>query len=156
MKNDIGFYLGDEDRIKGGNLVYLPYTHSVLTRGNSHRILISDQQLLQWYSRRQDIRHSPLPYCIVKTAVLDLLSDRITPAGDDNSAPILITPLTDSTDTIILPTQPAVIQHLETTTAHTPPNPTVPAPRLILPYPVQRPAGTQQLAANVFRTTYPP
>ena len=100
VKNDIGFYLGDEDRIKGGNLVYLPYTHSILTRGNSHRILISDQQLLQWYSRGRDIRHSPLPYCIVKTAVLDLLSDRITPAGDDNSASILITPLTDSTDTV--------------------------------------------------------
>ena len=44
--NDIGFYLSDEDRIKGGNLVYLPYMHSVLTRGNSHRILISDLQLL--------------------------------------------------------------------------------------------------------------
>ena len=47
VKNDIGFYLGDEDRIKGGNLVYLPYTHSVLTRGNSHRILIPDLQFLQ-------------------------------------------------------------------------------------------------------------
>ncbi len=47
VKNDIGFYLDDEDRIKGCNLVYLPYTHSVLTRGNSHRILISDLQLLQ-------------------------------------------------------------------------------------------------------------
>jgi hypothetical protein len=63
VKNDIGFYLGDEDRIKGGNLVYLPYTHSVLTRSNSHRILISDLQLLQSYSRRRDIRSSPLPYC---------------------------------------------------------------------------------------------
>ena len=47
VKNDIGFYLGDEDRIKGGNLVYLPYTHSVLTRGYSHRILIPDLQFLQ-------------------------------------------------------------------------------------------------------------
>ena len=121
VKNDIGFYLGDEDRIKGGNLVYLPYTHSVFPRGNSHRILISDQQLLQWYSRRRDIRHSPLPYCVVQTAILDLLADRTTPAGDDKSAPILVTPLTDPNDNITLPQQPAVIQHLEMTTAPAPP-----------------------------------
>ena len=101
VKNDIGFYLGNEDRIKGGNLVYLPYTHSVLTRGNSHRILISDQQLLQWYSRRRDIRQSPLPYCVVQTAILDLLADRATP----RAMTTLVTPLTDPNDNITLPQQ---------------------------------------------------
>ena len=29
--------------------IYMPYTHNFLTRGNGHRILISDIQLLQWY-----------------------------------------------------------------------------------------------------------
>jgi hypothetical protein len=84
-------YLGDEDRIKGGNLVYLPYMHSVLTRGNSQRILIADLQLLQWYSRRRNIRNNLLPYCIVNAAILNLLADRETSAGDANSAPILVT-----------------------------------------------------------------
>ena len=101
VKNDIGFYLGNEDRIKGGNLVYLPYTHSVLTRGNSHRILISDQQLLQWYSRHRDIRQSPLPYCVVQTAILYLLADRATPRATTT----LVTPQTDPNDNITLPQQ---------------------------------------------------
>ena len=94
--------------------VYLPYIHSVLTRGNSHRILISDLQLLQWYSRRRNIRNSPLPYCIVNAAILNLLADRKILAGDDTSAPILVNPLLDSADNVIDPPQPAVIQHLET------------------------------------------
>jgi hypothetical protein len=112
---------------KTASKVTIWYTYHILTLYSPAETVIASST--QWYSRRRDIRHSPLPYCIVKTAVIDLLSDWITPAGDDNSAPILITPLTDSKDTIILPTQPAVIQHLETTTAHTPPNPTVTAPR---------------------------
>ena len=62
VKNDIGFYAGDEDSVKGGSVIYMPYTHNFLTRGNGHRILISDLQLLQWYSQRRDIRRSPLPY----------------------------------------------------------------------------------------------
>ena len=49
LKNDIGFHVGDEDSIKGGSVVYMSYTNSFLTRGNGHRILISDIQLLQWY-----------------------------------------------------------------------------------------------------------
>jgi hypothetical protein len=47
IKNDIGFYAGDEDSVKGGSVIYMPYTHNFLTRGNGHRILISDLQLLQ-------------------------------------------------------------------------------------------------------------
>ena len=47
VKNKIEFYVGDED---------MPYTHNFLTRGNGHRILISDIQLLQWYSQRRDNR----------------------------------------------------------------------------------------------------
>ena len=62
VKNDIGFYVGDEDSVKGGSVVYMPYTHNFLTRGNGHRILVSDIQLLQWYSQRRDIRPNPLPY----------------------------------------------------------------------------------------------
>jgi hypothetical protein len=42
VKNDIGFYVGDEDSVKGGSVIYMPYNHSFLTRGNGHRFLISD------------------------------------------------------------------------------------------------------------------
>jgi hypothetical protein len=32
VKNDIGFYMGDADSIKGGSLVYIQYTYSTLVR----------------------------------------------------------------------------------------------------------------------------
>ncbi len=79
--SDIGFYVGDEDSVKGGSVIYMPYNHNFLTRGNGHRVLISDIQLLQWYSKRRDIRHNPLPYSIVHNAVMDLLSNKETPAA---------------------------------------------------------------------------
>ncbi len=72
VKNDISFYVGDEDSVKGGSVIYMPYSHSFLTRGNGHRVLISDVQLLQWYSQRRDIRRNPLPYSIVHNAIMDL------------------------------------------------------------------------------------
>jgi hypothetical protein len=31
VKNDIGFYVGDEDSVKGGSVIYMPYSHSFLT-----------------------------------------------------------------------------------------------------------------------------
>ena len=85
VKNDIGFYVGDEDSVKGGSLIYMPYTHNVLTRGNGHRILISDIQLLQWYSHRRNIRRNPLPYSVVKDTIMDLRN----PGNEvrDNPAP---------------------------------------------------------------------
>ena len=88
--------MGDEDSVKGGSVVYMPYTHNFLTRGNGHRILVSDIQLLQWYSQRRDICRNPLPYSIVKDAVMDLLANRETPASQTDTTQLLITPaLTD-------------------------------------------------------------
>ncbi len=28
VKNDIGFYVGDEDSVKGGSVIYMPYNHT--------------------------------------------------------------------------------------------------------------------------------
>ena len=67
VKNDIGFFMGDEDGVNGGSIMYMPY----LVRGNGHRVLISDLQLLQWYSRRRDIRPNPLPYTFINDACGD-------------------------------------------------------------------------------------
>jgi hypothetical protein len=89
----------------------MPYSHSFLTRGNGHRVLISDIQLLQGYSQRRDIRRNPLPYSIVHNSIMDLLSNRETPAAKLDTPQLLITPAVDHDgDTLILIT-PAVVQH---------------------------------------------
>ena len=111
VKNDIGFYVGDEDSIKGGSIVYMPYTHSFLTRGNGHRILISANQLLQWYSRRRDIRCNPLPYSDVQNAVMDLLANHETPVLRADSSQLLITPALGPDNAESAPPTPVVIQH---------------------------------------------
>ena len=134
VKNDIGFYAGDEDSTKGGSVIYMPYTHNFLVRGNGHRVLISDLQLLQWYSRRRDIRRNPLPYSVVKDAVTDLLANRETPATIDDNTQILITPALDNSGIPVLPLTPAVIQHAATPEAPTP-TCTQPPRQALLPVP---------------------
>ena len=89
----------------------MPYTHSFLTRGNGHRILISDIQLLQWYSRRRDIRHNPLPYSEVQNAVMDLLANRETPVLRADGSQLLITRAFGPDNVEFAPPTPAVIQH---------------------------------------------
>ncbi len=111
VKNDIGFYVGDEDSVKGGSVIYMPYNHSFLTRGNGHRVLISDIQLLQWYSKRRDIHRNPLPYSIVHNAVMDLLSNRETPTFQKDTPQLMITPAIDKDGAVAAPPTPAVIQH---------------------------------------------
>jgi hypothetical protein len=108
--------MGDADSIKGGSLVYMPYTHSTLVRVNGHRILISDIQLLQWYSKRRDIRRNPLPYQHTKDSIMNLLADRETTAASDDSSQILVTPATDENDIVTTPLQPALVQHASTDT----------------------------------------
>ena len=116
--------MGDEDSVKGGSLIYMPYSHSFLTRGKGHRVLISDVQLLQWYSRRRDIRRNPLPYAIVHDAVMDLLANQETLVTRDDTSHILITPATTTNGTIAVPLAPAVIQHaIPLITNHLPSSP---------------------------------
>ena len=143
VKNDIGFYAGDEDSVKGGSVIYMPYTHSFLTRGNGHRILISDLQLLQWYSQRRDIRRNPLPYSVVHNAVMDLLSNRETPAEKADSSQILITPaLTDQGD-LTIPSAPAIVQHVLPSPPLAPPTRTNSRPRTAL-LPIPPPAAIRR------------
>ena len=150
VKNDIGFYSGDEDSTKGGSIVYMPYTHSFLVRGNGHRVLISDLQLLQWYSRRRDIRRNPLPYATVKDAIMDLLANRETPVQTDSNTQLLITPALDDTGALILPITPAVIQHATTIAA---PNPPSHPPRNAL-LPIPPPQALRRNPANRTKTSF--
>jgi hypothetical protein len=143
VKNDIGFYAGDEDSTKGGSTIYMPYTHSFLVRGNGHRVLISDLQLLQWYARRRDIRRNPLPYATVKDAVMDLLANRETPVQLDTNTQLLITPALDTNGSPLNPPTPAVIQHATTLPIIQPSTPRtallpIPPPQALRRNPTQR------------------
>eukprot|EP01036_Dinobryon_divergens_P061768 gene61768-biopygen26091 len=149
VKNDIGFYSGEEDSTKGGSIVYMPYTHSFLVRGNGHRVLISDLQLLQWYSRRRDIRRNPLPYATVKDAIMDLLANRETPVQLDSNTQLLITPALDDTGALILPITLAVIQHTTTIAA---PNPLTHPPRNAL-LPIPPPQALRRNPTNRTKTS---
>jgi hypothetical protein len=143
VKNDIGFYVGDEDSIKGGSVVYMPYTHNFLTRGNGHRILISDIQLLQWYSQSRDIRRNPLPYSIVTDAVMELLANRKTPASQNDMTQLLVTPALMNDGQLVNPPTPAVIQHVtQPPTALKQTNPLSKPRTALLPIPHQ-PASAQ-------------
>ena len=102
VKNDIGFYAGNEDSVKGGSVIYMPYTHN---------FLISDLQLLQWYSQRRDIRRNPLPYSVVNDAVMDLLSNHETPVERTDFSQLLITPALTNQGDATTPPAPAIVQH---------------------------------------------
>jgi hypothetical protein len=101
-------------------VIYMPYTHNFLTRGNGHRILISDLQLLQWYSQRRDIRRSPLPYSVVQGAVMDLLSNRETPAERNDASQLIITPALTEPQ-LSLPCQRSFNMQSRSRQSHNPP-----------------------------------
>ena len=101
--------MGDADSIKDGSLVYMPYTHSTLVRRNGHRILISDIQLLRWYTKRRDIRRNPLPYQHTKDSIINLFADRETTAARNDISQILVMPATDENNIVTTPLQPALV-----------------------------------------------
>jgi hypothetical protein len=145
--------VGDEDSVKGGSLIYMPYTHNVLIRGNGHRILISDIQLLQWYSQRRDIRRNPLPYSVVKDAVMDLLANRETPATKSETAQLLITPAVTNEGVTIEPLTPAVIQHAVPAIDPLAKNAPNHKPRTAL-LPIPPPASIRRDSRNRTKTTF--
>jgi hypothetical protein len=109
-KNELGLYLGDKTGMKGGCHVYQPYWHRILTRGDVHRVRISEVELMEWYGKRAYVRQSELAWGQVERAMLDLLkskpymhSNAPRPAEedtDDEGAPDLIAddPDSDSDD----------------------------------------------------------
>ena len=75
-KNELGFYLGDKKGMKGGCHVYQPYWHKILTRGDVHRIRLSEFELMEWYGKRAHVRQSGLSWSIVEEAMVDLLQHK--------------------------------------------------------------------------------
>lgn len=80
VRNDVGFFLGDEDGVKGSCRIYRPYEHKVTVRADVHRINISELQLLSWYGKRAMVREQTLPYKVVKDAVINMLEQE----GEEN------------------------------------------------------------------------
>ncbi len=56
-KYELGLYLGDKQGMKGGCHVYQPYWHCIISRGDVHRIKISEVKLMEWYG---NVRQSGL------------------------------------------------------------------------------------------------
>ena len=133
------------------SLIYMPYTHKVLTRGGGHRILISDVQLLQWYARRRDITRNPLPYSTVKDTVMDLMANRDTTVIISDKTQLIITPATEDNDTLTQPLNPAVIQHAASDTPKSARVPTGPRTALI---PIPPTAALHRTIRDRSQTTF--
>ena len=74
---EMGFYLGDKKGMKGECHVYQPYYHKILTRGDVHRVRISEIELMEWYGKREHVRQSGLlSWGMVEKAIIDLLKDK--------------------------------------------------------------------------------
>jgi hypothetical protein len=62
--------------MKGGCHVYQPYWHWIITKGDVHRIKISEVELMEWYDKRAHVRQSGLGWKHIESAMLDLLKDK--------------------------------------------------------------------------------
>lgn len=78
VRNDIGFYMGDMDGMKGTYKLYNPYEHNIMPKGDTAKINISEVQLLSWYGRRVQMHESTMPYMRVQEALIDLLGEDLT------------------------------------------------------------------------------
>ena len=84
LKNEVGFYFGEERGMKGSAWIYRPFFHDLINRGDVHRLPISDIQLLQWYSRRYEVRQSGLPFRVARDTILQWIPEEpIEARGDD-------------------------------------------------------------------------
>mmetsp|Transcript_5126 Transcript_5126/g.7162 ORF Transcript_5126/g.7162 Transcript_5126/m.7162 type:complete len:656 (-) Transcript_5126:5864-7831(-) len=75
VRNDLGFFVGEREGIKGGCLIYMPYEHRITPRSDVYRLLVSNIQLLAWYGKRISTREATLPYRIVAEAMIDLIPE---------------------------------------------------------------------------------
>ena len=75
VRNDLGFFVGEKDGIKGGCQIYRPYEHRITDRSDVYRLNVSDIQLLAWYGKRVSTREATLPYRLVSEAMIDLIPD---------------------------------------------------------------------------------
>ena len=85
LKNEVGFYFGDEKGVKGGVRLYRPFSHDIVMRGDVHRLPVSDVQLLQWYGRRYETRQAGLPFRVVRDALVNWIPEEpVEVLGDES------------------------------------------------------------------------
>jgi hypothetical protein len=56
--------------------VYQLYWHRIITRGDVHRIKISEVERMEWYDKQAYVRQPGLGWGQVESTMLDLLKDK--------------------------------------------------------------------------------
>ena len=62
VRNEAGFYFGDDNMAKDAALIYLPFHHQLVSRAGAERVDVSEIQLLRWYGKRIDVRKPTLTF----------------------------------------------------------------------------------------------
>ena len=73
LKNEVGFYMGDDLPTKDSVYIYRPFYHDLYKRAGAARVDVSEIQLLRWYSKRVDVRKPTITFGEFKNAALELL-----------------------------------------------------------------------------------
>jgi hypothetical protein len=71
VRNDIGIYVGQPRHSVESNIIYWPYSHTVTERTGVYKLEISEQQLREWYGKRETMRNGSLPYAVIRDAFHD-------------------------------------------------------------------------------------
>ena len=72
VRNEVGFYFGDDDMTKDAAYIYLPFHHHLVSRAGAERVDVSELQLLRWYGKRVDVRKPTLAFGEVRKGMLEL------------------------------------------------------------------------------------
>jgi len=95
VRNEVGFYFGDDEMTKDAAYIYLPFHHQLVSRAGAERVDVSELQLLRWYGKRVDVRKPTLTFGEVRKGLLELapetfenedptsLNTKITEGSDD-------------------------------------------------------------------------
>ena len=75
VRNEVGFYFGDDDMTKDAAFIYLPFHHQLVSRAGAERVDVSEIQLLRWYGKRVDVRKPTLTFGEIRKGMLDLAPD---------------------------------------------------------------------------------
>ena len=72
VRNEVGFYFGDDTLTKDAVYIYLPFHHQLVSRAGAERVDVSELQLLRWYGKRVDVRKPTLTFGEVRKGMLEL------------------------------------------------------------------------------------
>ena len=72
IRNEVGFYFGDDEMTKDAAYIYLPFHHQLVSRAGAERVDVSELQLLRWYGKRVDVRKPTLTFGEVRKGLLEL------------------------------------------------------------------------------------